>query len=118
MPIVNFVLQKVGPVRLVFRRTVEPIVSLSIWSQPLFEQDEWIKEFDYRRTHHDDVTGYVLVRMMGVPACFILRLLCNVTCAESSICFAAERTSSCISLGCDFSRLLAAKVCAFASSAQ
>jgi hypothetical protein len=88
------VLQKVGPVRLVFRHTVEPVVSLSIWSRPLFEQDVWMKkEFNYRRTHCGDVTGCALVRMMGVPACFILRLLCNVTRAEISFRFAAERTS-------------------------
>ena len=101
--IVNFLLQKVGPVRLVFRHAVEPFVSFSIWSQPLFEQDVWMKEFNYRRTHHGDVAGCALVRMMGVPVCFILRLLCNITCAETNFRFAAERTSSCISGGCDCS---------------
>ena len=96
-------LQKVDPVRLVFRHTVEPFVSLSIWSKPLYEQDVWTKEFNYWRTHHGDVTVCALVRMMGVPAYFVLRLLCNVTRAETSFSFAAERTSSCISAGCDCS---------------
>jgi hypothetical protein len=72
-------------------------------SQPLFEQDVWMKEFNYRGIHHGDVTGCALVRMMGVPECCILRLLCNVTCAETSFVFAAERTSSCVSVRCDCS---------------
>jgi hypothetical protein len=85
----------------VFHHKIEPVVSWSVWSQPLFEQDVCLKEFNYRRTRHGDVTGCALVRMMGVPACFIPWLLCNVTCAETSFRFAVEWTSSCISAGGD-----------------
>jgi hypothetical protein len=41
-------------------------------SQPLFEQDVWMKEFNYRRIHHGDVTGCALVRMMGVPDYYVM----------------------------------------------